>query len=273
MAGRTTERGRRSEVQEATDPFGYDPEVHELVRPVLRFLFERYWRVQVEGIEHIPRRGAAILVANHSGAIPIDASMIAAAVEFRAPSPRLVRFLYDRFVEQMPLVGTFYRKVGSVPARFGNAAALLARGELVGIFPEGVAGVAKGFGRRYRLQPFRTGFVRLSLACRAPIIPTAVVGAEEAYPVIARWERLGPLGRFLGLPYVPVTPLFPWFGVLGAVPLPTRWYIRFGAPVVLCRGRGCSQVRTRTARILAQEVRRRIQQMVHELLAQRPSVF
>ncbi len=273
MGQRVRQGSRGSQQKAPADPFGYDPAVHQRVRPLLRFLFERYWRVRVDGVEHIPGRGPAILVANHSGAIPIDASMIAAAVEFRGLHPRLVRFLYDRFVEQMPLVGSFYRKVGSVPARYANAAALLARGELVGVFPEGVAGVAKGFARRYRLQPFRTGFVRLSLSARAPIIPTAVVGAEEAYPVIGRWERLGPVGRFLGVPYLPVTPLFPWFGVLGAIPLPTRWYIRFGAPVILYRDLAHLQIRTRTARMLAQDIRRQIQQMVHELLAERPSVF
>ena len=255
------------------DPFGYDPAVHDMVRPIVRFLFERYWRVRVDGLEHVPSRGAALIVSNHSGAIPFDAAMIGAALDLGLKPPRLARFLYDRFVSDMPLVGQLYSKVGSVPASYDNAATLLRHGDLVGVFPEGVAGVAKGFARRYRLQSFRTGFVRLSLAYRVPIIPVAVVGAEETYPVIGKWQQLGPLKSLLNVPYVPVTPLFPWLGLLGAVPLPSRWHIRFGAPVTFHRDLRRLRVSSHTSALLAQNVRRQIQTMVHELLAARGSVF
>jgi len=256
------------------DPFGYDPAFHARVRPIAEFLYRRYWRVQTDGLENVPGSGAALLIGNHSGGIPFDASMIGTAIDLEHPQHRLVRFLYDRFVANMPLMGDFYNRLGSTVASFQNARRLLESGALVGIFPEGVEGVAKGIGQRYLLQPFHTGFVRLSLSLRVPIIPTAVVGAEEIYPVVGKWERLGPLKQLLNVPYVPITPLFPLFGLFGMIPLPTKWHMRFGAPIRLYDDR---RVRRRpqpkTARDLAERVRRHIQAMVHELLAERESIF
>jgi 1-acyl-sn-glycerol-3-phosphate acyltransferase len=256
------------------DPFGYDPEFFARIRPLAEFLYRRYWRVHTEGLESIPDSGPALIVSNHSGGIPFDATMIAAAVDLDHPQHRLVRFLYDRFVAAMPLMGDLYTRMGSVVASTENARNLLEHGDLVGIFPEGVQGVAKGIWRRYHVQPFHTGFVRLSLALRVPIIPAAVVGAEEIYPVIGKWERLGPLKEFLNVPYVPLTPLFPWFGLLGIIPLPTRWHIRFGAPLRLYESRdGRGAPTTRTVRTLAERVRRQVQAMLHEVLAARESFF
>ncbi len=256
------------------DPFGYDPEFHARVRPLAEFLYRRYWRVQTEGLEHVPGSGAVLIVSNHSGGIPLDASMIGTAIDLEHPQHRLVRFLYDRFVASMPLMGQFYDRLGSTVASFQNARRLLQTGALVGIFPEGVAGVAKGIGQRYRLQPFHTGFVRLSVMLRVPIIPTAVVGAEEIYPVIGKWEPPARLKELLNVPYVPVTPLFPLLGVLGMIPLPTKWRIRFGAPIRLYESpRLPRTLAPKTTRALAEGVRRRIQAMVHELLAQRGSIF
>ncbi len=257
------------------DLFGYDPDFRARMRPIAKFFYRRYWRVQTDGLEHIPADGAAVLVGNHSGGIPLDAVMIGAAVDLDHPEHRLVRFLYDRFVAAMPVMGDLYRRLGSVVASFDNAHTLLEQGHLVGIFPEGVAGVAKGIGQRYRLQPFHSSFVRLSLQLRVPIIPTAVVGAEETYPVIGKWQRLGPLKDVLNVPYLPVTPLFPLFGILGAVPLPTRWHIRFGAPIRFYEQHRPStrQPPERTIRRLADQTRLHIQKMLHTLLAERESLF
>ena len=271
MAVPATARARRP--RKRADPFGYDPAFHEQVRPFVEFLYRRYWRVRTEGLEHVPTEGAALIVGNHSGGIPFDASMIATAVDLDHPQHRLVRFLYDRFVADMPYVGGAYNRLGAVPASYLSAYRVLQTGALVGIFPEGVAGVAKGIGQRYRLQRFHTGFIRLSLSLQVPIIPVAVIGAEEIYPVIGKWTRLGPLKDILNVPYIPVTPLFPLFGLLGAVPLPTKWHIRFGEPIRYyldpkLRGHG----RQAAAR-LAERVRRRIQAMVHGMLAQRESLF
>jgi 1-acyl-sn-glycerol-3-phosphate acyltransferase len=268
---RTTGHATKTDV---SDPFGYDPEFVARLRPLLEFFYRRYWRVQTDGLEHVPSAGAALLVGNHSGGIPLDAAMIGAAIDLEHPQHRVVRFLYDRFVAAMPFMGQLYQRMGSVLASFDNARRLLEMGEVVGIFPEGVAGVAKGIWHRYELQPFHSGFVRLSLMLRVPIIPMAVVGAEETYPVIGKWEHLGPLKQLLNVPYVPVTPLFPWLGALGMVPLPTKWHIRFGPPI-----RFYAETRLRrppsraTTAKLAERVRRHVQAMVHELLAQRESIF
>ena len=275
----TAARGQSRSAKRATkanvpDPFGYDPAFAARLRPLLEFFYRRYWRVQTDGLEHVPSTGAALLVGNHSGGIPLDAAIIGAAIDLEHPQHRVVRFLYDRFVAAMPFMGELYNRMGSVVASSDNARRLLEMGELVGIFPEGVEGVAKGIWHRYELQPFHSGFVRLSLLLRAPIIPTAVVGAEETYPVIGRWERLGPLKQLLNVPYIPVTPLFPWLGVVGMVPLPTKWHIRFGAPIRLYAETGLRRLPNRaTAAKLAERVRRHVQAMVHELLAQRESIF
>lgn len=267
-------RARRPARVVAADAFGYDPAFHARIRPLAEFLYRRYWRVQTDGLEHVPASGAALIVGNHSGGIPFDATMIGTAIDLDHPQHRLVRFLYDRFVAAMPLVGDFYNRVGATVASSQNARRLLEGGALVGIFPEGVEGVAKGIWESYRLRPFHTGFIRLSLQLRVPIIPTAVVGAEEIYPVIGKWQRLGPLKELLNVPYIPVTPLFPLLGIIGMVPLPTKWHIRFGRPMRFYESERLPRRPSRSAiRALAERVRRRTQAMVHELLAERESVF
>jgi 1-acyl-sn-glycerol-3-phosphate acyltransferase len=256
------------------DPFGLDPALCERIRPVTEFLYRRYWRVHTDGIENIPTHGAALIIANHSGGIPLDAGMIAAAIDLEHPQHRLVRYLYDRFVAKLPVVRDVYNRLGAAVASYENARRLLERGDLVGIFPEGVAGIAKNIWHRYELQPFHTGFIRLSLSLRAPIIPAAVVGAEETYPVIGKWDRLGPLRKVLKVPYVPVTPLFPFFGPIGLIPLPTKWHIRFAPPIRFYTDPGlCRPEHEPTTQELAGQVRRQIQAMLHDLLAERESIF
>jgi 1-acyl-sn-glycerol-3-phosphate acyltransferase len=255
------------------DGFGLDLDFRERVLPVFRFLYERYWRVETLGTHNIPATGAALLVANHSGAIPFDGAMIVTAARLANPPGRPVRFLYDRFVDNMPGVGSFYRRVGGVPASYANTARLVANGQVVLTFPEGIAGVAKPFSERYRLRPFSSSFVRLSLNHRVPIVPVAVVGAEEAYPLLARLEDAG---RLLGVPYIPVTPLFPLLGVAGALPLPSKWLIRFGRPIELYQTPvrdGALNPAIVPPRELARQVRQRIGGMVARLRRRRQSVF
>jgi 1-acyl-sn-glycerol-3-phosphate acyltransferase len=257
-------RRRRPE----SDEFGLDPEFRERALPVFRLLYERYWRVDARGARNVPRSGPTIMVANHSGAIPFDATMIACALH-RSRHPRAARFLYDRFVDHLPLVPQFYRKAGGVVASHANAERLLEKGELVGLFPEGVSGLAKLYSERYVLQPFSSGFVRLALRHRAQIVPVAVVGAEEIYPLVG---KIRGLGKLLGIPYVPVTPFFPWLGPLGAIPLPTKWYIRFGKPLVLDGSPQRSHDGT-AVRAIAERVRAHVQRMVRDLLRRRDGVF
>jgi 1-acyl-sn-glycerol-3-phosphate acyltransferase len=248
------------------DAFGLDHALRQRVVPAFRFLFERYWRVEASGTSNIPQSGPALLVSNHSGALPFDGAMIVTAAHLRRD--RIVRFLYDRFVERLPPVAAFYRKVGGAVASRESALRLLDAGECVLIFPEGVSGVAKAFGDRYRLRPFSPGFARLALALDVPIVPVAVVGAEEIYPLVGRAEGVG---RLFGMPYVPITPFFPLLGMLGTLPLPTKWFIRFGKPIRLAAGD--SEARWQQARAEAVAMRRTIQGMVLRLKARRRSVF
>ena len=248
------------------DPFGLDPEFRRHILTAARFLYERYWRVEVTGLHHLPESGPALVVANHSGALPFDGAMICTAVELGRA--RTLRFLYDRFVENVPPVARFYRKAGGAVATRENAVRLLHAGEALLVFPEGVAGVAKPFGDRYRLRPFSPGFARLALALDVPVVPVAVVGAEEIYPLVGRAEGVG---RLLGMPYVPVTPFFPLLGMLGTLPLPTKWFMHFGKPIRLVPVEG--EARWQRARRDAMRVRRTTQSMVVRLKRRRQSVF
>jgi 1-acyl-sn-glycerol-3-phosphate acyltransferase len=247
------------------DPFGLDREFRERALPIFRFMFEQFWRVEVSGLEHVPA-GAALVVANHSGAVPADAFMMATALELGVG--RCLRVLYDKFVDALPFIGDVYRRLGAVSASLPNAEQLLARGELVGLFPEGIAGVEKRCTERYRLRPFKTGTARLSVRTGASIVPVAIVGAEEAYPVVARLYRAG---RLVGIPWIPVTPTFPLCGVAGALPLPTKWSMHFGAPIPPPAPDG----RSEDARVadLTSRVRTTIEQDLRSLLAKRTGIF
>jgi 1-acyl-sn-glycerol-3-phosphate acyltransferase len=262
-----TPRVSRRRVVKA-DEFGLDEEFLGQALPLFRLLYEKYWRVEARGVRHVPRSGPTILVANHSGAIPFDATMIACALD-EAHHPRPTRFLYDRFVEDLPWIPQLYRRAGGVVASHANAQRLLEKGELVGLFPEGVPGLAKLYSERYVLQPFSTGFVRLALRYRAAIVPVAVVGAEEIYPLVGRMRGVG---KLLGIPYLPVTPFFPVLGPLGMIPLPTKWIIRFGRPIILDVPGG-QRHDGATVRAAAERLRRCVQQMVRGLLRERDGIF
>lgn len=268
LAGRRDIEGAPDADQQPSqgDPFGLDVAFRDRVAPAFRFLHDRYWRIEASGTHNLPRTGPVLLISNHSGALPFDGAMICTAAD-RHPG-RIVRFLYDRFVDAMGPVSTFYQKVGGATASRQNAVALLEQGEAVLLFPEGVSGVAKPFSERYRLRPFSPGFARIALSLDVPVVPVAVVGAEEIYPVVGRAESVG---KMFGIPYVPLTPFFPVLGLLGALPLPTKWFIRFGKPVRLPP----ADVETRwlRARIEAAVLRRRIQAMVIRMRRRRRSVF
>jgi 1-acyl-sn-glycerol-3-phosphate acyltransferase len=242
------------------DPFGLDPELRQRVLPAVRFLHDHYWRVEVTGAHHLPANGPALVVSNHSGAVPFDGAMLCTAVEHPSPADAP---LYDRFVENLTPVASLQQGGGVVATR-ENAVQLL-RGELSSSF-EGVSGVAS-FGDRYRLRAFSPGFARLALALDVPVVPVAVVGAEEIYPLVGRAEAVG---KLFGMPYVPLTPLFPLLGVLGAIPLPTKWFmLRQADPLVPVEG----EVRWQRARHEAMRVRRMVQAMVGRLKRRRQSVF
>jgi 1-acyl-sn-glycerol-3-phosphate acyltransferase len=253
------------------DEFGYDPVYDALWRPVTEFLYERYWRVRTVGLESVPDAGRLLLVANHSGTLPLDGAMIRHALQFKRQPPRVVRFLAEDFFSQAPFLAPFLARTGSVRACQENALRLLAQEQCVGVFPEGVKGIGKPFRERYKLQRFgRGGFVRVALKAQAPIVPVAVVGAEESIPILGHADFLG---QPLGLPFFPVTPFFPWLGPLGLLPLPTRWSIHFGPRMDLSPyGPEDAQNEVVVTR-LAQDVRDAIQQMLDRAVAERRSIW
>jgi 1-acyl-sn-glycerol-3-phosphate acyltransferase len=263
-----TSRRLRGEYDE--DEWGYDPAFAAAAEPLLSFLYDTWWRVTATGTEHVPRHGRALIVANHAGVLPWDAAMMATALR-RAGLARDPRFLVLDWAFGLPWVAPAIRRNGGVPASPYNALRLLGQDHLVMVFPEGAKGVGKPWSERYRLQRFgRGGFVELALRSGAPIIPCAVVGSEEIYPKLG---ELPGVARLLGAPYMPITPTFPLLGPFGAIPLPSRWRIAFGAPIAL-GGLGPEAADDRaTVLELAEDVRARIQGMVYDNLIERQGAF
>ncbi len=268
---RDTEPRREEAVLEgANEDYGLDLNFRQRSEAFFRFLFESYWRVDVVGLERVPRTGPAILVGNHSGGLPFDATMIAYALSSDAGPGRIARPLYDRFVEGFAPVREVFRKLGGVPARYAVADELLSRGELPIIFPEGVGGVSKLYDDRYHVGRFSTSAARLSIRHRAPVVPFAVVGAEEIYPMIG---RSGQIGKALGAPYLPITPFFPLLGPLGLIPLPTKWTIVFGNRICLYRESRFRGTAQGDFEAMADRLRRTVQILLRRQLGRRTSIF
>jgi nucleoside-diphosphate-sugar epimerase/1-acyl-sn-glycerol-3-phosphate acyltransferase len=254
------------------DDFGYDPElVEHVLAPVLRPLYQRWWRVRTLGLEHIPSSGSALVVGNHAGTLPFDAMMVALAIYDEHPAHRILRMLAADLAFTLPLVAPLARKSGNTLACEEDAERLLRAGDLVGVWPEGYKGLGKPFRDRYRLQRFgRGGFVELALRTGTPIVPVAVVGSEEIYPMVGNLRRIA---RLLGLPYLPVTPTFPLLGPLGAVPLPSQWVIEF-CPPIETSGYGPDAVLDPMVVFdLTDQVRDTIQRTLNKNLAARGSAF
>lgn len=253
---------------EGVDAFGRSPLVVERYGGLLDFLYKTYFRVESRGLGHLPDTGRAIIVSNHSGMIPYDSLMIMHAVATEHSRARLVRPLVEDFLFHFPYLGTALNRLGGVRACPENAERLLDDEQLIAVFPEGQKGISKLFSERYQLQRFgRGGFVKLALRKNAPIIPTAVVGAEEIHPTLG---RLRLPGKPFGLPYLPLTPTFPWLGVLGLLPLPSKWFIAFGEPMFVNTEFGSEGAEDRVlVNRLSEQVRNRIQAMLEELRAAR----
>jgi 1-acyl-sn-glycerol-3-phosphate acyltransferase len=262
---------RRLEGDYTENEWGFDEEFTEMVFPFFEFMYDRWWRVRASGVENVPSHGRAMLVANHAGILPWDATMMGVAVLREHPLPRYPRFLVLNWAFDLPFVSFFMRKVGGVVASPYNAARLLEQDEMVAVFPEGVKGAGKPFSDRYRLQRFgRGGFVEIALRAGAPIVPVAVVGSEEIYPKISDAPALA---RLLGAPYFPLTPTFPWLGPLGVVPLPSKWRIEFCEPIQTASyGPEAADDRTLVFE-LSERVRETIQEKVYENLVKRGSAF
>lgn len=262
---------RRLRGEYSTDAYGMDNEVVEILRPLGGFLYRRWWRVNCEGIEHVPGDGAALLLANHSGMLPWDGIMIVTAVLEEHNDPRLVRTLHQQWMSAIPFLAPALAALGQVPGLVENAERLLTKGELVSVFPEGSDSSLKLFRERYRIRSFEAApYVQAALRTGTPIIPVSVIGAEEAYPILANFDRLG---KMLGLPYLPITPFFPWLGPLGLIPLPSKWTIVFGAPINTTEFGPEAANDEVTVNRLVENTRERIQSQLQRSLSERKSMF
>ena len=264
--------GRRVLGEYEVDEFGHDPDlVEHVLAPLLRPLYRHWWRVETRGLEHVPDSGPALVVGNHAGTLPFDALMVALALLDEHPAHRSLRMLAADLAFSLPVVAPLARKSGNTLACAEDATRLLEAGELVGVWPEGYKGLGKPYRERYQLQRFgRGGFVEIALRTGAPIVPVAVVGSEEIYPMIANLRRLA---RLLGFPYFPVTPTFPALGPLGAIPLPSKWLIEFCPPIETAHLGPEALLDPMVLFDLTDQVRDIIQQTVHRNLLARGSVF
>jgi 1-acyl-sn-glycerol-3-phosphate acyltransferase len=275
LAGAAEFARRRLAGEYEVDQFGFDPDLNSTVlMPAALALYRNWFRVQARGLQHIPDAGPALIVANHSGVLPLDAIMLQAGVFAEHPAGRNLRLLGADLVYGLPGLASLARRSGHTRADPAEALQLLAEGELVGVFPEGFKGIGKPFSERYRLQRFgRGGFARTALQAGVPVIPCAIVGAEEIYPMLGNSEGLA---RALRLPYFPLTPLFPWLGPVGAVPLPSNWVIEFCEPVPTCGLTGSGPAAEPDDALvagLADQVRDTIQAKLDDLVVERGPAF
>jgi 1-acyl-sn-glycerol-3-phosphate acyltransferase len=261
---------QRLEGDYAVDEFGFDPEfTTKIYLPLLRQIADHWFRVEVRGAENLPMDGSALLVSNHAGTLPLDGMILHTVVYDEIG--RHVRMLGADLIFKTPYSGDLARKTGTTLACQEDAERLLASNQLVAVFPEGFKGLGKPYADRYKLQRFgRGGFVTAAIRAQVPIIPIAIVGSEEIYPLIAKAPALA---RALGVPYFPITPLFPWFGPLGMIPLPSKWIIQFGEAITTDElGPGAADD-PMTVFNITDQVRETIQQTLYALLMQRRSAF
>jgi 1-acyl-sn-glycerol-3-phosphate acyltransferase len=240
------------------DPYGKDEELTRKLAPLTDFFYDRYWRVTVDGAPLVPS-GASILVANHAGAIPIDGFILHQALRRERPDLPEARWLTEDQIFHAPLLGTLYNRLGAIRASPENAMRLLREGRPVITFPEGIHGIRKPFQERYQLKRLgRGGFAKIAIRERVPIVPVAIVGAEESMPLLAKLP-----GEPFGLPYIPVT----------VPPLPAHWFIRFGEPILVDALPPEAADDLLEVQRLVERTRESIEGMIRALLQDRRSVF
>jgi 1-acyl-sn-glycerol-3-phosphate acyltransferase len=247
------------------DPFGFDLEQAKYALMVCAFFYRGYFRAEVHGIENVPSEGRALLIANHSGQVPLDGAMIGSAVFFDAKPPRVIRAMVEKWAQTLPFVSTFFSRVGQVVGVPENARRLLAMDELLLVFPEGTRGISKPFSRRYQLEEFGNGFMRLAIENDAPIIPVAVIGAEEQYVNVGNF---GWAARALRMPVFPLIPQM--FVPGGQLPLPTKYHLFFGEPM---RFKGDADEDDSVIEEKVFLVKQTIQSMINRGLKERRGIF
>ena len=250
LAGRSTE----------TDEFGMDPTLEKNLQPMITCLFEKYFRISVEGLEHVPPSGGCIVVANHAPVLSLDGIMLRQAVASRLRAD--VRWLMENELFYIPYAGVLSQRIGGVRASQENARLLLDKGYLIITFPEGILGISTGIRERYKIKRFgRGGYIRLAIEHGVPVIPAAVKGPQNSFPIL--WKMTAGAG-FLSVPFIPITPLFPLLGPLGLLPLPLKWTIRFAPPLALDYPID-ARLDQPTVNRLNNSVRETIQAMIDEL--------
>ena len=262
-----------TDTERGLDDWGRSETFLQLLEPVLNFYYRYWFRVEAEGVERIPAEGGALLVSNHSGALPPDAPMVMQAIRNEHPRPRPLYMLGEDWFKGYPGVGMLANKIGMVAAHPDNAQRLLHdEGRLAIVFPEGQKGTRKVFWQRYRLRRFgRGGFVRTAIRARVPIVPIALIGGEEAMPIFAHMRTLQ---RLSGLIYAPLNHAFPWFGLAaGAMYLPAKFKIRFLEPIDMSEHAPEVADDPGAIQAIAEDVRGRIQRQLDEMLARRQSVW
>lgn len=244
------------------DPYGFDADFTVAALAPLVWLYRKYFRVRTTGLEKVPGEGRVLLVANHSGQLPFDAAMLGVSLLVDKDPPRAARALVEKWVPRLPFVSTFYARLGQVVGTPENCRRLLAAGEALMVFPEGVRGLNKPFRERYRLKEFGNGFLRLALETDCPIVPVGIVGAEEQSPSIT---NLPTLARLLGMPALPLTPTG-----LVPIPLPTRYHILFGDPLTF---HGSPDDEDAVLEAKVERVRGAVQALLDHGLRERKHVF
>jgi len=254
------ERQKAARQQPSYDAFGMHLDWVGLANAMLDPLYRYYFRVQSHGAEHIPTRGPAILIANHSGTLPLDAMMLCVDIARQTEPPRVVRAIADRFTARLPWVSTIMTRCGAISGALSDVRYLLEHDELCLIFPEGLAAIGKLRTQRYRLQAFHVGFAQLALRYRVPVVPVAIIGAEEQWPVLSQLRALHPFG----LPFVPV--------VGAPLPLPVRYHVHYGQPLVL-HPHDDAPITQRAIELASERCKAALQALVDRGLRERAGVF
>lgn len=243
-------------------PLGFHPGTFAAAAALCRPFYKHYFRVRTYGAHHIPADGAAILAANHSGMLPVDGTMIVTDVVGHSEPPRVPRTVGDVFIPLLPWIGTLFSRLGVVGGSRDTCRALLDSGELLLVFPEGTPGIGKGYAHRYELAEWRVGHAELAIQARVPVVPVAVIGAEESWPQIARFDGV----HLFGAPWLPL-PLLPF-------PLPARYHIYYGEPIALYERYAPADADIpEVAEAAAAEVKAAVAALIARGLEQRKGVF
>lgn len=248
------------------DPWGFHLETSKVVMLISQWFYRRYFRVKTYGIENVPT-GRVMLIANHSGQLPMDGALIGTAMMLDAEPPRLIRSMIEYWAPKVPYASTFFLRMGQCIGLPENCRRLLRKDAALLIFPEGAKGCGKTWQHRYKLQSFGTGFMRLALTAECPIVPVAVIGGEEMAPSFVNMRRTA---RLLGMPYLPITPTFPLTGPFGLIPYPTKYRLHFGRPVLY---QGDPNDEDEVVEEMVEDVKFRLQALIDDGLRQRRHIF